>query len=111
MTNYLDDYQWQQEQARKAEAARQREELQRANAEAKRANEADQAAANEAQRQRDQAAATAREAEFKAAVRAEYAAMDPATFDAEWPRLRAQAMERASAQILAKKTAEVAGYF
>ena len=111
MTNYLDDYQWQQEQARKAVDTQEREELQRANEEAKRANEADQAAANEAQRQRDQAAATAREAEFKAAVRAEYAAMDPATFDAEWPRLRAEWLERASARILARKTAEAAGYF
>ena len=96
---------------RRAEDEQRQAQQAASNEAAKRANEADREKEAVAQRKRDEAAQAEREAQFKASVRAEYPSMDNRTFEAEWPRLRSQALEQASARNIAEKRASAAEYF
>ncbi len=110
MTTYYDD-QARRDAMRLAADAAERTERERQNAIDKAYNESKAEQERQAQREREAVASAQREAEFKQQIRAEYPALDDKTFEAEWPRLRVQALEQRSAAILAAKRAEYAPHF
>ena len=110
MTTIYDD-QVRRDAMRKAEDAAAQAQRDAANEAAKLANAADVAKRKKEEEERNQITRSELEARFKQVIRAEYAAMDDQTFADEWPRLRAQALERVYNERTAARRAEYAAHF